>query len=358
MTTENAVPQLAPAPSSAPRRRAVRRVLMLGVPLLVLGASLLVYLQGGRYVETDNAYVKADKVPVSAQVAATVSEVLVQDNQPVHAGDVLFRLDPAQFEVSEAKALARLAQVKLDLQALRASYREKQAEIQLANTRLAFALKDQQRQAELKEKQFVSATRYDDATLSAQLARQQMATLEQDLTRVASQLGQSLYGALEQHPSYLAAKAEWEQARLNRQHTEVRAPVDGTASRTPKPGQYLQAGATAMALVTDGTPWVEANLTETDLTHVHPGQTVELRVDTFPDQVWHAKVESLSPATGSEFSVIPAQNATGNWVKIAQRLPVRIALEANAGLPALRAGLSAVVSIDTGHRRSLSDLLP
>jgi membrane fusion protein (multidrug efflux system) len=148
------------------------------------------------------------------------------------------------------------------------------------------------------------------------------------------------------------------QARLDLARIEVRAPVAGTVSRTPKPGQFVAAGGTALALVAAGAPWVEANFTETDLTWIRIDQPATIRIDTYPDRVWKGSVESLSPATGAEFSVIPAQNATGNWVKIAQRVPVRIRLEPQPDAPALRAGLSAHVEIETGHRRTLADLLP
>jgi len=338
------------------QRRKRRLVLLVVVPALVLVGALGVYLKGGRFVETDNAYVKVDKVPVSAAVAGTVAEVRVQENERVQAGEVLYRLDAAPFEVAVARAEAKLAQVRTDLAALKASYREKQAEITLAQTRQTFALRDQQRQADLVARNFISASKFDDAKLNADLAGQQMAAQEQDLRRLAASLGGSPAVPVEQHPAYRAAQAELAQARLDLARVEVRAPVAGTVSKPPKVGQYLAVGGTALALLSGGPVWIEANFTETDLTHVQPGQTVAVQVDTYPDQVWHGRVESLSPATGAEFSVIPAQNATGNWVKIAQRVPVRIAIEPAQGAPELRAGLSAMVEIDTGYRRSLLGL--
>ena len=338
------------------QRRKKRLVLLVVVPALVVVGALGVYLKGGRFVETDNAYVKVDKVPVSAAVAGTVAEVRVQENERVQAGEVLYRLDAAPFEVAVARAEAKLAQVRTDLAALKASYREKQAEIELAKTRQTFALRDQQRQADLVARNFISASKFDDAKLNADLAGQQMAAQEQDLRRLAASLGGSPAVPVEQHPAYRAAQAELAQARLDLARVEVRAPVAGTVSKPPKVGQYLAVGGTALALLSGGPVWIEANFTETDLTHVQPGQTVAVQVDTYPDQVWHGRVESLSPATGAEFSVIPAQNATGNWVKIAQRVPVRIAIEPAQGAPELRAGLSAMVEIDTGYRRSLLGL--
>jgi membrane fusion protein (multidrug efflux system) len=331
-------------------------LLLIVVPLLVAVAGVAVYLKGGRFVETDNAYVKADKVPVSAEVSGTVLEVAVAENQTVKAGQLLFRLDAAPFRVALAKAEARLAQVRTDLSALRASYREKQAEIAIARTRLAFAVREQRRQADLATKNFISAARLDEAVQGTDLAAQQITALDQDLKRIAASLGGGVDAPVERHPAYLSALAELEQARLDLARTEVRASLPGTVGKPPKPGQYVAAGSTAMALVVSGEPWIEANFTETDLTYVHPGQPVAIHVDTYPNVAWQGVVESLSPATGAEFSVIPAQNATGNWVKITQRLPVRIRLEARPGLPPLRAGLSTTVEIDTGHRRRLFGL--
>ena len=336
-----------------PRRRVVRLLLLVVLPVIVLLVAGVVYLRGGRTVETDNAYVKADMVPISAELSGTIKEVLVEANQSVTAGQALFRLDPAPIEVAVAKAEAKLAQVRTDLAGLKASYRTKQAEITLAQTRLAFAQHDQQRQADLVEKNFISASRFEEAKQTADLAAQQIFALEQELKRIAESLGGSVDAPAERHPSYRVAAAELEQARIDLARVEVRASLRGTVSRPPKPGQYVAAGSTALALVASDSLWVEANFTETDLTYVRPGQLVTVHIDTYPDAVWNGVVESLSPATGAEFSVIPAQNATGNWVKIAQRVPVRIKIEATPDLPQLRAGLSATVDIDTGHRRRL-----
>lgn len=355
MSTANTLPS---TPNAARLRK--RRVLLIAVPvtaLLVIGG---LYLHGGRMVETDNAYVKADKVPVSAEVHGPVTQVMVEENQTVAVGQPLFRIDDAAYKVAVASAEAKLAQVRNDLAATRAAYREKQAEITLARSRYQSALREQKRLGDLVANNFVSASKFDDARDAATIASQQVAALEQDLTRIAETLGGSPETPTEQHPNYRAAQAALAQAQLDLARVEVRASMPGTVSKPPKPGQFLGAGTSAMALIVNGDPWIEANFPETDLTHVQPGQEVTIRVDTYPDAVWRGTVESLSPATGAEFSVIPAQNATGNWVKIAQRVPVRIKLESlqaksatntPANLPELRAGLSAHVEIDTGYRR-------
>lgn len=336
-----------------PRRRLKRLILLLVLPVLALTVIGWFYLHGGRYIETDNAYVKAEKVPISAEVSGTIKEVLVAENQVVQPGQVLFRLDPAAFQLAVSKAEAKLAQVRTDLAGLKASYREKQAEVSLARTQYAFAQKNQLRQADLVAKNFISASHFDDAKQSTELAAQQIGVLDQDLNRIAETLGGSVNSAVVNHPSYREAQAELEQAKLDLVRTEVRSGIVGIASKPPKRGQYLAAGSTALALVASGNQWVEANFTETDLTYIHPGQPVSIHIDTYPDIEWTGVVDSLSPATGAEFSVIPAQNATGNWVKIAQRVPVRIKLDVVANRPPLRTGLSAIVKIDTGHRRHL-----
>ena len=326
-----------------------RLILLVLVPALAGIISALVYLLGGRYVETDNAYIKAQKVPVSAQVSGAVKQVLVAENQTVQAGQVLFVLDQAPFRIAVSKAEAKLSQVRNDLAALKAGYREKQAEMTLARTNFEYALKDQQRQTDLASKNFISVSKLDDVRHNTEVNAQQTALLEQDMKRIAESLGGNPDTPLEQQSSYREAQAELDQARLDLSNAEVRASMSGRVSKPPKVGQFITLGSTAMVLVADEV-WIEANFNEADLTYVHPGQPVKISIDTYPDSKLHGVVESLSPATGAEFSLIPAQNATGNWVKIAQRIPVRIRLDATA-LPDLRAGLSSWVEIDTGHKR-------
>jgi membrane fusion protein (multidrug efflux system) len=339
------------APEPAPRKRRLRILLLAVVPLLAVLVGGALWLAGGRFVGTDNAYVEADKVPISVEVTGTVAQVFVKENQAVHAGDPLFELDRAPFEVAVARAEANLGEARTNLAALRAGYREKQVEIGLAKTRYTFALKDQKRQVELAAKDYAPQVTLDQANQNAQLTAQQVTALEQSLAQIGQSLGGGPNVPIEQNPSYKVKAAELAQAKLDLARTLVRAPSDGAVSAAPKPGQHLTAGAMAMVVVASGAPRVEANLTEKDLTYIHPGQAVEVKVDTYPGRTWSGTVESLSPATGAEFSLLPAQNATGNWVKIAQRVPVRIALAPAPDLAKLRAGLSAEVKIDTGHKR-------
>ena len=340
------------AAGSAAQRKRKRMILLVVVPLLTGIVSLAAYLHGGRFVDTDNAYVKAQKVPVSSSVSGTVKEVLVEENQDVHVGQPLFRIDPAPFHIAVEKATAKLAQVRTDLAALRVGYRAKQAEVTLAITNHDFAVKELQRETDLAAKNFISASKLDDARHNADATTQQIAMLEQEMRRIGEALGGSPDVPVERHPSYLAAQAELEQAKLDLANSEVRASMPGRVGKPPKVGQFVATGGTAMVLVADDV-WIEANFTEDGLTYVHPGQPVSISVDTYPDAKLKGAVESIAPATGAEFSVIPAQNATGNWVKIAQRVAVRIRLENAKSLPDLRAGLSSWVEIDTGHRRRL-----
>jgi membrane fusion protein (multidrug efflux system) len=336
-----------------PSNRTQRIGFLVLVPVIAALIGTVIYLRGGRVVETENAYLKADKVPVNAEISGVVKEVLVTDNQVIKAGDVLFRLDPAPTQIARAKAEAKLMQVRADLAALKAAYRTKQAEINLAKSKHQFALKEQARQAELLSKNFVSASKFDEAKQNSELAAMQVVALQQDLQRIAESLSGDVNAPVEKHPSFLSAQAELDQNKLDLSRIEVRAAVPGTVNKAPKLGQFVPAGSMVMALVANGNIWIEANLTETDLTYVRAGQPVKIHIDTYPDVVWQGEVESLSGATGSEFALIPAQNASGNWIKVAQRVAVKITIKPQPQAPELRTGLSTKVEIDTGHRRSL-----
>ncbi|MFZ2209170.1 MAG: HlyD family secretion protein [Porticoccaceae bacterium] len=336
------------------RRRLLRRmVLLVVIPALALVTGMAIYLHGGRYVETENAYLKATKTPLSSEVSAPIAAVLVRENATVKAGQVLLRLDDATFRVAVARAQARLDAVATELAALQASYREIQARIVLARTDYDYALRERQRQLDLVQKHFVSESKLDEVRHAADAARQGIATLEQELSRVAASLAGEPGRPVTQHPGYLAARAELQRAQIDLAHTVIQAPMAGRVTKVPEPGEYLTAGAIALVLVAESNLWVEANFNEGDLTYVRAGQPAKVRIDTFPGVEWAGEVESLSPASGAEFAILPPQNATGNWVKIVQRVPVRIRLtEVREHLP-LRAGLSAWVEIDTGHKREL-----
>lgn len=330
-----------------------RFVLLIVIPLVLAVVGLVIYLSGGRYATTENAYIKADVINIRPRVAGAVEQRLVAENDYVKAGQLLLVLDRKPYEVALAKAEARLGEVRTNLAALHASYREKQSELQLAIANRDYAIREEQRQANLAERKLVAKATYDEVSHTRRVADQQVITIEQDLKRIAESLGGDAALPIEQHPSYLAAKAEVEQARLNLEYTQITAPNDGIVTKPPQVGEFLVVGSAVMSLVATDNLWVEANFIETDLTHVRVGQPVTVKVDTYPGVIWEGEVQSISPATGAEFSVIPAQNATGNWVKIAQRVPVRISIKPNNAAPPLQAGLSTGIEIDTGFKRSL-----
>jgi membrane fusion protein (multidrug efflux system) len=338
---------------SPEKTRRVRRILLLAGPLAVALVAGAVWLAGGRIVSTDNAYLQSDKVAVSAEVAGPVSEVLVEQNAPVSAGQVLFRIDERPYRVAVQRAQAVLAKARTDVAATEASYREAGAKLASAKTNVQFAEREFQRQKELAEKRFISQASLDTARKALDLARQQVTAAAQDLQRIAATLGGQPGLPIDQNPSVREAQSALSQAELDLVRTQVRAPFAGLAGLPPKVGQYLNPGAAAMAVVADEHPWVEANFNETDLTYVAPGQRATVKVDTYPGREWHGTVQSVSPATGAQFSILPPQNATGNWVKVVQRIPVRIALEVGPEDPQLIAGMSAEVRIDTQHERTL-----
>jgi membrane fusion protein (multidrug efflux system) len=338
------------------RRRVLRPALLLAGPLLVLAVGAYVYLHSGQYASTDNAYVKADRVILSSRVAGAITQVDVRENQRVVAGDVLFIVDPEPYRVALARAEAQAEAVRAFIASLEASYRQRLEELALAETNLAYAERELRREQTLATQKLASDETVDEARHDFDVATRQIRIVQQQLAQLEAQLGGKPDGHLAEQPAYVAALAARDSAALDVDHTVVRAPFDGVASKVPLLGQYVAPGGAVMSVVAEHAVWIEANYKETDLTYVEVGQPVRIHVDTFPDYEWHGAVESISQATGAEFSVIPAQNATGNWVKVTQRIPVRIAVE-TAGGPALRAGMSATVEIDVGRERDLPAFL-
>jgi membrane fusion protein (multidrug efflux system) len=316
---------------------------------LTVGAY--VYYTSGRVVETDNAYVKADVAIVSAEIAGPIATVGVRENQRVKAGDVLFTIDDRPFNVALARADAQLAAIHDFVESTRASYAQALEQLALARTNAAYEQREHDRLRALAERKLASEFDVDEARHNSDVANRQIQVAERALDQIRARLGGDLDRPVTEQAAYLAAKSTHDAAALDLEHTVVRAPFDGIASKVPTLGQYVQPGAPVMTVVADHDMWIEANYKETDLTHVAVGQPVDISLDTYPDRHWRGRVESISQATGAEFSVIPAQNATGNWVKVTQRLAVRIAIERRSDDPELRSGMSAIVEIDTGHER-------
>jgi membrane fusion protein (multidrug efflux system) len=329
------------------KKSSLRKILLVAGPLLTAAVAGYFYFTSGRYVSTDNAFLKSDKVVISPEVAGPVSELLVAENQPVKKGDLLFRIGSGTYVAALQRAQAYLEKTRADLLTLQAAYKSKQAELVLARNNLAYAEKEYHRQTELAARGFTTQIQLDDRKHQLDVARQQQNILEQDLARVLASLDGNADAPIEQHPAFLAAQADIAQARISVERTELHAPFDGIASNVPKLGQHLNPGSPAMSVIANQGIWIEANFNETDMTRVRVGQPVAIRIDTYPKNRWQGKVESVSPATGSEFSILPPQNATGNWVKVIQRIPVRIHIEQTPSDPILRAGMSAQVEIDT-----------
>ena len=337
-------------------RRRLRAVLLLAGPLLVGGISLNLYLNGGRIVSTDNAYVKAAKATVSADIAGRVVAISVRENETVKAGQPLFRIDDEPLKISVAKAEAQLHAVRLELDALRASYRQKREELKLAETNVPYAEREFRRQSDLAERKVATEARLDESRNRLDVMKLQVSALRQDLARIVAALAGDPDMPAEKHPKFLETRAELDEAKLNLKRAEVLAPDDGIVSRVDsiRQGDYVRAGVAAFSVVSSKKLWIEANLKETDITNLVPGQKAKIRVDAFPDAVWTASIDSIGAATGSEFSILPPQNATGNWVKVVQRLPVRLAIEPDPAKPPLRMGMSAVVTIDTGEQGAVA----
>ena len=331
-----------------------RRLFLWGIPLLCAVAGGYVYLTGGRYESTDDAYVQAARVAVSADISARVSDIPVVDNQVVHKGDVLLRLDDRTFAIVEQEAEAELAGERLKITAMKASYRQKLADLKSAGSTLAYLEREYDRQKKLAASGVSSEAQLDKASQQLQAAQQELDARQQGADTTLANLGGNPDISIDDHPSVQAARAKLDRARLDLTYTTVTAPIDGTVTKVEllQVGDYVTKAAPLFALVSNTDVWVEANFKETALSYMRPGQKATIEIDAFSKHNLSGKVASLSPGTGASFSLLPPENATGNWVKIVQRVPVRIVFDDPAAV-SLRAGLSATAEVDTGHRRTL-----
>lgn len=325
----------------------LRFILLLVVPTLGVAAGGWFYLTGGRYVETDNAYVKADKTAIGAEVSGRVLRVAVKENQHVNKGDLLFSVDPKPYELAVAQAKSDLNNTVIDLKTIKSQYQSKLANIAVSKSQLAFAQREEGRLHRLSGPGYVSASDLDGAHQKTLLMALEVNMLQKQLQEVADSFGGDISLPVEKHPRYKKALAELNTAKNDLSHVNEYAPSSGNITKVLQTGEYVQNGTTAMLLVSDQNLYIEANFTEKDLTHIRDNEPAEINVDYAPGVTWHGKVSSISPATGAEYSVIPAENATGNWVKVTQRVPVRIRLQTDTHQPQLRAGLSATIKIDT-----------
>lgn len=357
---EDAVPVTEPAPvvqsvdSTPGRRQRLRKPLLLAAPVIALALGLFFYLSGGRYQDTDNGYLQSGLVPVSASVSGPVIAVAVVNNQRVKAGDVLFRIDPAPYQAAVDEAEAELANARTQVSSLRANYREGEAGLQAAQARLAYATREAARQKSLLAEGISSQNQYDQAVLAAQTARQQIQTSVQQNAGVAATLTGNVNAPTERQPGVQRAQAALERARLNLGYTVVHAAQDDIVTKVNQlqVGSYVAASKPVFTLA--GTKlWVEGNFKEDQLAHMRVGQRATFRVDAFPDLKLTGRLASFSPGTGNSFSLLPAENATGNWVKVVQRLPVEFSIDQLPRDVPLHAGLSVEVTVDTGYERHL-----
>ena len=336
-------------PADAPARPARWRTpLMLIVPAIVLAVGAYLWFTGGRYVSTENAYVQQDKVAVSGEIGGRVIDVNVRENQRVKAGDTLYHIDPTPYQIALAQAEAALSTARLQVSQLRETMTEKGADASGSRADLAYAQTELGRQSQLLKAGFTTRARFDDARHAVEAAREKLLSNQAATANARVALGGNISGSTENHPLVRAARAQVEKAKLDLTRTVIRAPADGIVSQSTRllPGQFTVQGVSSVSIVLASQPWVEANFKETDLENMRVGQPATIKLDAYPHHPLKAVVSSVGAGTGSTFAVLPSQNATGNWVKVTQRVPVRFRILEKPDF-ALIAGLSAKVKVDT-----------
>jgi membrane fusion protein, multidrug efflux system len=338
----------------APLRERLRRLLLLAVPVILVAVGAAYYLAEEPYVSTEDAFVRAAKESINARVAGQVVEIAVADNQRVQRGQLLFQLDPEPYQIAVDQAEARLASARLQIDALKATYRQQLAELQSASATADFDAREYARRKALVTDGWTPREVFDRAEMNLKVARQRVTSEEQQIANTVAALDGDPNIEINRHPSVRAAKAQLDQARLNLSYATVTAPDDGIVTRVDdlQVGDFVNPGAAVFSLMSNRRIWIEANFRETGLTHMRPGQEAAIDVDAYPDRTFKAHVVSMSPGTGSDFAVLPPENATGNWVKVVQRLPVRLELDETDPNQPLFSGISVTVRVDTGYRRT------
>jgi membrane fusion protein (multidrug efflux system) len=360
-------PQVAPpaAPPPGPRqisrdkkvgrtdRRRIRFGLFALLPIVLLVAGYW-YVTGGKVMSTDDAYVDAEKVGISTDVAGIVQDVDISDNEYVKAGQVLYRLDPRQFQIALDNAKANLAQTALMIDAMKQDYKRMLSDTAAEQSQVGLDQTNFNRDTMLLRTATVSQAVYDQTASTFETDKNKLESLRQQAQVQLAKLDGNADIPVAQHPQYQEAQAKVDEAQRELDHTVITAPFAGLVTDVPAiaPGKYLAASTTAFYLVDTDHAWIAANPKETELTYVRPGQSVTIAIDSYPGVTWHGAVQSISPVAAQEFSLLPAQNTSGNWVKVVQRVPMRIRVDASdKKKPPLRAGMSAVVDVDTGHAR-------
>lgn len=340
------------------KSRGLRFFLMVSVPLVLVAAGGYYWVTGGRYEETENANLQQATLSIAANVPGRIVEVNVADNKPVKKGDVLFAVDPEPYKIALAQADAAVANARLSVEQLRSSYRQAQAKELSASSEVTYAQSQYDRAVDLVKKGINPQSTLDQARNDLDKAKQDLSVAAQGIDSAKAALDGNPDIATDQHPTVLAALAARDKAAFDLSQATVRAPDDGVAYKAAsfRVGQYVSVGTPLFALVETGDTWIDANFKETQLTRMKPGQKAEVVLDTYPDKTFEATVQAIGAGTGAQFSLLPAQNATGNWVKVTQRIPVRLQLDNEDADLALRAGMSASVTVDTGVSRGFGGL--
>jgi membrane fusion protein (multidrug efflux system) len=334
-------------------RKRLRTILLVAVPGIAAVIGLGLYLSGGRYVSTDNAYVGAQKVLITPDISGKITHVAIKEGQHVNSGDELFTLDREPFKLALDQAKAKLDNAGTDFNKAKTNLKSLTLLSELAQKNVELKQRDVDRKTKLVSSQAGSQADLDTATAAVVTAQLQAEYAVQQRDTTLNQLVGNPDLPVEKFPEYAQAKAAFDNAQRDFDHTIVRAPMPGTATQVDniQLGRFVAAGTPILSVIDDQAPWVDANPKETDITHLRVGQKATLEVDSFPDRTFTGTVVSVSPGTGAQFSILPPQNATGNWVKVVQRVPVRIAFDKDDDLHLLRSGMSVYVDIDTGHSR-------
>jgi len=349
---------IAVIPSRTFRQR-LRRPLMLVLPIALAVAGAGEYLAEAPYVSTDDAFVRAAKDSINARVSGQVVEIAVSDNQRVRKGQLLFRIDPEPYQIAIDQAAADLGNARLQIEGLKTKYRQQLAELESAKASATYDEHEYDRKKALVASDFTSKAAYERAETDFKVARQAVASIEQQIANTVVALSGDPEINVDRHPTVRAAQARLDRAQLDLSYAQVLAPDDGIVTKVDdlQVGDYVNPGAAVFSLLSSRHVWIEANFRETGLTHLRPGQAATIDVDSYPDHPFKAHIVSMSPGTGSDFSVLPPENATGNWVKVVQRLPVRLELDAVEDDQPLFSGISVTARVDTGYRRTVRQWL-